>query len=356
MNYSKTIINLLASANAVKIQSKLDSEFVLVDLGNAILDIGEGIGDIGEDLFTGDFQGLGETFSDIGSDIGSSVTNLGTGLLGSGLVTGVVSLGEDLIDVGEDIGDYVVSADGLIYDLAYIFSEDFGQDLLNVGEYVFTGELFVDGWDWMSEGSNWLALTNTLADTGSAVIQGNFGQAINIVTDLENYDGEAQMEAAYEAQYEAAYDEYVIQYNEEVVPMIAQYEELVERKAETCDTYEPAVGSTPYTMFGMEINYTQAISAQIGTTNMQTFYTYFTGSPTQEECEAADCLNPCYGAEHEQNCSLCLQIAFSAEAQAQVTQEQFHEICDACHVPPTEVEIPDLMSYEEFKQAVQDEQ
>ena len=55
MNYSKTIITLLASANAVKIQSKLDSEFVLVDLGNAILDIGEGIGDIGEDLFTGDF-------------------------------------------------------------------------------------------------------------------------------------------------------------------------------------------------------------------------------------------------------------------------------------------------------------
>ena len=217
-----------------------------------------------------------------------------------------MDIGDFALDVGEDIGDYVISADGLVYDLKYIFSEDFGQDLLNVGEYVFTGDLFVDGWDWMSEGSNWLALTNTLASTGTAVLKGNFGQAINIVTDLENYDGEAQMEAAYEAQYEAAYEEYVVQYNEEVVPMIAQYEELVQRKAETCDTYEPAVGSTPYTMFGMEINYTQAISAQIGTTNMQTFYTYFTGSPTQEECEAADCLNPCYGAEHEQNCSLCL--------------------------------------------------
>ena len=106
----------------------------------------------------------------------------------------------------------------------------------------------------------------------------------------------------------------------------------------------------------MQINYTQAASAQVGNALMKTFYTYLTGSPTQEECESADCLNPCYGAAHETNCSLCFQIALSEEAQESITKEQLKQVCDACTVPPTEAEIPDLMTFNEFEQAAQAQQ
>lgn len=109
-------------------------------------------------------------------------------------------------------------------------------------------------------------------------------------------------------------------------------------------------------MYGAMRNYTVAMGMHVGNAEMRTFYTYFTGSPTKEECEEADCLNPCYGAAHETNCSLCFQIALSAEAQESITQEQFKKVCDACTVPPTEAEIPDLMTFDEFKQAAQAQQ
>ena len=78
-------------------------------------------------------------------------------------------------------------------------------------------------------------------------------------------------------------------------------------------------------------------------------YYYFTGNPTQETCEEADCLNPCYGAAHENNCPLCAQIALSAELQEQISEEDFKNVCSACKVPPEEIEIPDKMTYSEFK-------
>ena len=109
-------------------------------------------------------------------------------------------------------------------------------------------------------------------------------------------------------------------------------------------------------MFGIWINYTQALSGQVGTTNMQNFYAYLTGNPSQSECEEADCLHPCYGASHEANCSLCFQIAFSAEAQDLLTTDEFMETCNACSVPVVEVEVPAKMTLEEYEAYIEEEE
>ena len=89
---------------------------------------------------------------------------------------------------------------------------------------------------------------------------------------------------------------------------------------------------------------------------MSKFYQYFQGSPTQEQCEQADCLHPCYGASHESNCNLCFQIAFVEEVNAKFTTEQFQQICGACSVPPMEIELPPMMTYEEFKVYAEEQQ
>ena len=188
--------------------------------------------------------------------------------------------------------------------------------------------------------------------TTGDVLSGDYTGAIDRVTGPTNYDVDLKTEEA----WRAAYNDYKTEYNEEVLPLKEQYNAAVAKKAEKCDAFTPAVGSKPYTMYGMQINYTQAASMQLGAAKMRTFYTYLTGSPTQEQCESADCLNPCYGAAHESNCSLCFQIALSAEAQESITQEQLEQVCNACTVPPTEAEIPDLMSYSEFKQFAQSQQ
>ena len=97
------------------------------------------------------------------------------------------------------------------------------------------------------------------------------------------------------------------------------------------------------------INYTKKIAIWYGTRTTASLYAYFTGDPTQAQCEEADCLHPCYGAAYETNCSLCHQIAASKDAQESVTEEQFKKVCDSCNVPYEELEIPDKMTYNEFK-------
>ena len=63
--------------------------------------------------------------------------------------TAVIGFGldatENLVNSGLALGDYIISDDGLIEDLEYVFSADFGEELLKVGEAIITGELFIDG-------------------------------------------------------------------------------------------------------------------------------------------------------------------------------------------------------------------
>ena len=122
--YSKTIIAYLATANAIKLDTanaiKLDNE-------------AEFIGDI---------------------------------------VGGIGNFGENLWNSATGVFDYVVSGDGLTSDLSYVFSKDFGNDLLSVGDSIITGEVFKEAWDWMSEdgGENWLALGKVALGTGMSIV------------------------------------------------------------------------------------------------------------------------------------------------------------------------------------------
>lgn len=227
MNFNKSIISFLASANALMLESKLNTEFFIIDIGedlvNGIVDVGEGIYDLGDSIVTGDINGVGDSLLDITGAIVTTPMDMA-----SSAVTGIYNRAEGLIDLGEDITDYFVSPDGFIYDVQYIFSEDFGQDLLNVGEHVFTGDLFVDGYDWASNGSNWLLLGSTLVGTTGDVLSGDYTGAVDRVTDPANWDVDIKTDQA----WRDAYDDYVTQYNEEVLPIKEQYDELVDKKAE----------------------------------------------------------------------------------------------------------------------------
>ena len=227
MNFNKSIISFLASANALMLESKLNTEFFIIDIGedlvNGIVDVGEGIYDLGDSIVTGDIVGVGDSLLDITGAIVTTPIDMA-----SSAVTGIYNSADGLIDLGEDITDYFVSPDGFIYDVQYIFSEDFGQDLLNIGEYVFTGDLFVDGYDWASNGSNWLLLGSTLVSTTGDVLIGDYTGAVDRVTDPANWDVDVKTDQA----WRDAYDDYVDQYNEEVLPIKEQYDELVDKKAE----------------------------------------------------------------------------------------------------------------------------
>ena len=227
MNFNKSIISFLASANALKLQSKLNTEFFVLDMGedlvNGMVDLGEGIYDLGDSIVTGDIDGVGDSLLDIGGAIVMTPIDMT-----ESAVTGIYNNVEGLIELGVDITDYFVSPDGFVYDVGYIFSEDFGQDLLDAGEYVFTGELFVDGYDWASNGSNWLLMSNTLVGTAGDILSGDYTGAVDRFTDPANWDVDIKTDEA----WRDAYDDYVAQYNEEVLPLKEQYDELVEQKAQ----------------------------------------------------------------------------------------------------------------------------
>ena len=124
------------------------------------------------------------------------------------------------------------------------------------------------------------------------------------------------------------------------------------KKAEKCSTAKPAVGEKGFKVYGAPVNYSQFIGAKYGVLYMSKFYQYYQGSPTQEECEGADCLHPCYGASHETNCNTCLLYAFDRTVRESMTEEQAMGFCGACSVPAKEVELPKMMTYEQFKKAV----
>jgi len=94
------------------------------------------------------------------------------------------------------------------------------------------------------------------------------------------------------------------------------------KKAATCSTAKPAVGEKGFKVYGAPVNYSQYYGALYGVVYMNKFYpNYYQGSPTQEECEEADCLHPCYGASHETNCHTCYAYAFDRKVRESMTEE-----------------------------------
>jgi len=122
MHYNTAIIAFAACASAVQIQSKLQAE----DIVDNIIELGENIYEFGEVA-----------------------------------IVGFENLGEDIADFGEDALDF---ADDFFYTVgestAYIFSKEFGEDLLWLGEEIFLDDFFVDGFDFLSDASNWESFGN----------------------------------------------------------------------------------------------------------------------------------------------------------------------------------------------------
>ena len=162
MHHNIAIITFIASANALMLESKLQAEFI--DLGP--IDLGE----LGDDIL-----GLGGDVLNTGKDIVVGGIDYGTMVGGNLLNSGLAGI------------DYVVSGD-VIEDIEYVFSADFGEDLLNVGDSLVTGELFVDGYEWASNGDSWGALGKVGLATGYSLMTGDVEQAWNIATNFDLYD------------------------------------------------------------------------------------------------------------------------------------------------------------------------
>ena len=176
--YNKQIFAVLASASAIK----LDSE--------------------------GSFKDFMEKVLYTTADAGNAVYDLG-----------IVPL-NNFADSTVALGEYLFSLDGLASDTEYIFTKDFGNDLLDAGQYVFDGDyLLKDTWTWMTEnqGQNWVAFGKNTLNTGYDLIKLDFEGAWNRFFDSENYyfeDDSIDMDSY------AAYYQYLTYYNEKVQPNI----------------------------------------------------------------------------------------------------------------------------------------
>ena len=113
----------------------------------------------------------------------------------------------------------------------------------------------------MSDGKNWFALFLNWSSTLGSLLYGDFESAWNKLTEGDYYEWEAWHADTLLAN---AYDDYVDQYD----ALVDALEEQIAKKAATCDNYQSSVGEKAYNMFGNWINYTQALSGQVGTTNM----------------------------------------------------------------------------------------
>ena len=142
MHYNTAIITFVVGANALKLNSRLEAEDFWSDALDFIVDTGN-------------------------------------------------TIGEGIIDAGEYIG----SADGLSQDLETfgktITSADFWeQDVQNAVEDLFLVDEFEDAFNWMADGSNWEALGKVMLGTGVSLINGDFDQAANIITNWDLYTGQ----------------------------------------------------------------------------------------------------------------------------------------------------------------------
>ena len=137
MHYNTAIIAFAACASAVQIQSKLQAE----DIVDNFIELGENIYEFGEVAIEG-FENLGEDIADFGEDAFYFSANF-LGNMGKSTVA---------------LGDYLISSDGLIEDIELTFTDEVGAKFEDFGEDIISGDLFVEGYNWMSDGSNWESL------------------------------------------------------------------------------------------------------------------------------------------------------------------------------------------------------
>ena len=86
------------------------------------------------------------------------------------------------------------------------------------------------------------------------------------------------------------------------------------------------------------------------------FQYMFGGRFTVEECDEADCLHPCYGADHERYCNQCFLTFWDKVEEGLPFEFVGHEqeLCGGCSVPSVPAEEPTpIMSFEEFMEEVQ---
>lgn len=145
MHYNTAMITFVVGANALKLHSRLETEDFWSDALDFVIDAGETIG---------------KGFVDAGEYIGSAD-----------------GLQEDL----ETFGKTVTSAD--------FWEKDVKNVAENVTDYVFSGDLFEEGYNWMADGSNWEAFGKVMLGTGISLINGDFDKAGNIITNWDLYEG-----------------------------------------------------------------------------------------------------------------------------------------------------------------------
>ena len=150
MHYNTAMITFFVGANALKLNSRLETEDIWSDALDFVVDTGTNIG---------------EGFVDVAE-----------------------TLGQGIVDAGE----YIIFADGLADDLetfgkTVTSAEFWEEDMKNVAEDLF---LVDDVFNWMADGSNWEALGKVMLGTGVSLINGDFDQAANIVTNWDLYTGQ----------------------------------------------------------------------------------------------------------------------------------------------------------------------
>merc|ERR1719208_271276 len=123
MHYNTAMITFFVGANALKLNSRLETEDIWSDALDFVVDTG---------------------------------TNIGQGIV--------------------DAGEYIIPADGLSEDLetfgkTVTSAEFWEEDMKNVAEDLF---LVDDVFNWMADGSNWEALGKVMLGTGVSLINGDF--------------------------------------------------------------------------------------------------------------------------------------------------------------------------------------
>ena len=160
------------------------------------------------------------------------------------------------------------------------------------------------------QGQNWVALGGNMLDVSVDLLTLDLEGAQRKFFAEDNYQHEEEDNTI--ERLEARYDEYV-----ELASDVDRIERELEKaralKAEICDNYTPKVGEhyDPRAPANLILLTTKTDQLHFNRfEELKPFYRKLGGSPNMDECAAADCLHPCYGASHEMNCSLCYNATF----------------------------------------------
>merc|ERR550539_1397001 len=211
------------------------------------------------------------------------------------------------MDIFDDIGSWTVGAANDIADWTENAYQDVSSWTVNafsdVGDAFvdaanWTEGAFTDAYDWASDGDNWEALGKTTFGAAVTGFSGDWEGGWDLFTNSDMYYGDTydDIEAAKKKQEE--------------------YEKMMQQQAEFCATNEPKVGEP---MPGSRYTTTSEFNYQlyVNRVNYRAIYGAFGNieDPNHvmidpRDCEAVDCLNPCYGENEFGACSKCAQYLF----------------------------------------------